>query len=515
MVNLKNDKLSPWIGLIAIFNIIFHLTFYNILGFHRDELLYFSLGQHLSAGYASVPPFIGFIAWIIIHILGYSLLAARIVPILLSGLMILLVAAITHEMKGRTYAQILAAIAMVVTPFNLRGFSLFQPVCFDVFFWTLFFYLILRWINTKEDKYLLFLGPVVGIGLMNKYLIALEVFCLFVVFLSTSYRTVFKRRAFYYAISIGFLIFLPNLIWQIINNLPVITHMQALHDSQLVHVNRLAFFTDQFFIGSMAILLIIPGILSLLRAKTLRLYRPVVISSLLAVVILALLKGKSYYTAGIFPLWIAAGGVYWETVLKRNFLKLLIPLVMVLVTLPIIPMGMPVFKSETLATYFAWMKDNLGLGMVVRWETGQYHPLPQDYADMLGWDELAVITARAYNQVHEKQSVMIYADNYGEAGAIIVLGKKFKLPDPVCFSESFFYWFPRNLDHEITTLIYINGNLGEDVQSLFAECHEVGRIGDPLAREFGTGVWLCTKPNESFNEFWKGRVLQLTNPFHH
>jgi hypothetical protein len=64
-------------------------------------------------------------------------------------------------------------------------------------------------------------------------------------------------------------------------------------------------------------------------------------------------------------------------------------------------------------------------------------------------------------------------------------------------------------------LIYINGELGDDVQSLFAECREIGRIQNPLARESGVGVWLCTLPRSSFNEFWKQRVPQITNPFHY
>jgi hypothetical protein len=108
---------------------------------------------------------------------------------------------------------------------------------------------------------------------------------------------------------------------------------------------------------------------------------------------------------------------------------------------------------------------------------------------------------------------MIYAENYGQAGAIMVIGKKYNLPEPVCFSESFFYWFPRNPDHKITNLIYINSELGDDISKLFADCRLIGQIQNPLAREFGTGVWLCTKPNSSFNEFWRQRVPQVTNPF--
>jgi hypothetical protein len=510
-----NDRLSPWVFLIAILNILFHLAFYNTLGFHRDELLYFSLGQHLSAGYASVPPFTGFIAWLMIHTLGYSLFAARIIPIMLSGVLILVGAAITKELKGKNYAQIIVAIALFVTPFNLRGFSLFQPVCFDVLFWSLVFWLALKWINTRAGKYLLLLGLAAGLGMLNKYLIALEIAGLLIAFLLSPYRTIFKTKAFYHAILIGFIVFLPNIIWQLKYHLPVLTHMQALRDSQLVHVNRLDFLTDQVFIGSMAIVLIIPGIIAMCFDKNMKPYRPLVFASIIVLLLLVILKGKSYYLAGVFPLWIAAGGVYWENKLKRIFTKILLPAIMVLITLPILPMGIPVFKSEKLAEYFAYARDKFGFDMVLRWETGRIHSLPQDYADMLGWDELAAITAKAYEQVSDKQSTMIYAENYGEAGAVMVLGKKYNLPEPVCFSESFFYWFPRNPEHEITNFIYINDNLGDDVCNLFDDCREIGRIQNQLAREFGVGVWLCTKPNSSFNEFWRQRVPRVTNPFHY
>jgi 4-amino-4-deoxy-L-arabinose transferase-like glycosyltransferase len=366
-------------------------------------LLYFSLGQHLSAGYASVPPFTGFIAWLMIHTLGYSLFSARIIPIVLGGIFIILGAAITRELKGKAYAQILVAIAITVTPFNLRGFSLFQPVCFDVFFWSLIFWLTLKWINTKADKYLLLLGLIAGLGMLNKYLIALEILGLLIAFVFSPYRNIFTRKAFYLALLIALVVFLPNIIWQINYHLPVLIHMKALNDNQLVHVDRIAFFTDQIFIGSMAIVLIIPGIIFMCFDKSMKPYRPLILASLIVLLILAILRGKSYYTAGLFLLWIAAGGIYWENKLKRLFARILLPLLMLLITLPILPMGIPVYKPDRLAQYFAAVKNKYGFDMVLRWETGQVHSLPQDYADMLGWDELAAITAKAYNQVQDKQ----------------------------------------------------------------------------------------------------------------
>jgi hypothetical protein len=126
-----------------------------------------------------------------------------------------------------------------------------------------------------------------------------------------------------------------------------------------------------------------------------------------------------------------------------------------------------------------------------------------------------MLIGKAYEQVQDKKSTMIYAENYGEAGAVMVLGKKYNLPEPVCFSESFYYWIPRKAEHEVTNLIYINDAPGEDVNNLFGDCREIGRIENPLAREYGVGVWLYTNPRSSFNKFWDERVHRVTNSFHH
>ena len=43
--------------IICIFNVLLHLTSILYLEYHRDELLYFSLSNHLEFGYASVDLF--------------------------------------------------------------------------------------------------------------------------------------------------------------------------------------------------------------------------------------------------------------------------------------------------------------------------------------------------------------------------------------------------------------------------------------------------------------------------
>lgn len=181
------------IFLLAVINVALHLYVSDNLEYHRDELLYFSLGLHPAAGYATVPPMIGWIAGIMQSIFGNSVFAVRLFPALMSGVMVYLVAAIARELGGSGYARILAATGFLVSIIGLRSFLFFMPVHIDIFFWTLIFYLIVRYINTSSDKYLLLLGITSGAAMLNKYLPGLLILILLLIVPFTRYRTIFTR----------------------------------------------------------------------------------------------------------------------------------------------------------------------------------------------------------------------------------------------------------------------------------------------------------------------------------
>jgi len=149
------------------------------------------------------------------------------------------------------------------------------------------------------------------------------------------------------------------------------------------------------------------------------------------------------------------------------------------------------------------------MGFVTRFEDNSIHSLPQDYADMIGWEELAAVAGKAWNMVPDKKAAFIYCENYGQAGAITVIGKRYGLPEAVCFSESFRYWIPMQFDPDIKSMIYINDVPGEDVKHFFRKISVVGSITDRDAREYRTTVYLCGDPVDSFNKFWKLRINRL------
>lgn len=506
-MNERPKRASFLIIGLSLLNVIIHLLVVDNLEYHRDELLYFSLGLHPDFGYATVPPMIGWIAALMQTIFGYSLFAVKLFPALLGGILVLLSTRITRALGGSSYAQILTAIALIVTPFSLRTFHLFQPVSIDVVLWTFIFYHAIRYINTQDKKYIIGIGVISGFAMLNKYLVLLLLAGLLVSFLVTSHRIIFRKKSLYLAIGIAFLIVLPNLIWQIVHDFPVIGHMQALNERQLVNVDRNTFLFDQINMTFATSIVMILGLAFLLKTKK---YRFLGYAALFIIGVLILLRGKSYYTLGILPLLIAAGAVFVERYVQSQMIRWAIPLFMIVITIPIIPFGLPIYKQDGMVSYFKDLEDDFGLLLGRRFEDGSIHSLPQDYADQLGWEELTRLTNEAYQKIPEKEKSIIYCENYGQAGAIAVIGKKYNLPEPKSFNESFLYWSSHTFVPDIEHFIYINDELGEDVADLFQHIELVGQISNIHAREYGTKVYLCSRPKTSFNIFWK-QVLERVN----
>ena len=505
----KRIQFDPVICGLALFSIAIHLIFTNNLEYHRDELLYFSLGQHPAFGYASVPPMIGWVAWLMQNIFGYSLLAVRLFPAIMSGVMVILISAIAKELGGSRYSAILAATGIIISIFGLRTFILFQPVHLDLLFWTISFYLVIKFINTSSDKYLLMFGILAGIALLNKYLIGLLFFFFLIIIPFTSLKTVFRNKKFWFGIFLGAIIFLPNFIWQIIHGMPVFGHLSELERTQLMNVDRIEFLLGQINSPGAASVLTIAGLFYLFFNKNAAKFKFLGIIAVLIIITLMLLRGKSYYTQGLFPFLIAAGAVSAEKILRKIWSRIILIAFLIILTIPIIPFGIPVFKSEGLISYFKDLEVKYKINVGRQWEDRSVHSLPQDYADMLGWEELTTLANKAYSMVPDKKTCFIYCENYGQAGAITVIGKKYKLPEAVCFSESFRYWIPIKFDPDPTAFIYINDELGKDVNKLFMKITDIGSISNPDAREFGTTVYLCQNPVMSFNKFWTERISRL------
>lgn len=490
---------------IAAAKLLFHL-FTNVnYGFHRDEMLYLALGRHLDVGYWSNPPLLGWIAALIQTVLGDSMFATRLIPSLFSTGILILTALMAREMGGGRYAQFLAGICILFAVTFTRSGWLFQPVGVDMFFWTLFCYLLLRYLNTEDRRYLLYFGIAFGFGFLNKYSVIFFLFALIIGLLLTPYRKVLWSKSALVAAAVGLLIISPNLIWQYQHGFPVTTHMRELAANQLVNVKYTDFLMDQFLDNLPALIIWLGGLIYLLFYKESQRYRLLGFTFIITIMTLLLLKGKSYYTLGIYPLVIAAGGVYFEKILSQTWLRVALPVLVAGLFLPLLPLATPYISVAKMVDYCKYIREEIGVEGITKWEDGKVYPLPQDYADMLGWKELAQLVQKAYDQVEDKNRCLIYCENYGQAGAVELFAKN--LPPINSFSDSYRLWIQKETNADI--FIYVNDELGEDVQALFADIQAIGKIETPYAREYGTTVYLCQQPRRPFGELWARRVKEV------
>ena len=502
-MNVTNLKIPL---VFASLKLLLHLLTNTNYGFHRDELLYLSLGKNPAWGFWSNPPFIGLVSFINQNLLGDSLIATRLPAALFGSATLFLICLMAKDLGGKKLSQIIAGIAGFTSLAFLRSSHMFQPVVIDIFFWTLASWIIIRLIKTENKKWLYWLGITIGIGFLNKYSVAFLIIAIALSFLITPLRKLFLQKQLWIAAGISLLIVIPNLFWQWQNGFPVFHHMQALSESQLSNVNPFIFLLDQILMHFWGFLIWIPGLLFLLFNKEIKKYKCIGWIYIFTLFIFLLMKGKNYYTLGTYPMLIAAGGVFWDKYLKAEIWKWALVIFIFLGNLPLLPSGLPILSLDNSIKYFSYISNDLGIRSLTRWERGNIEALPQDYADMFGWEELGELTDRAISNIESHENYFIYGENYGHTGAVTRFSKELKNKKVASFSDTYRLWAPENISQEINTLIYINDELGEDVNNLFQEIEVIGEISHPYARERGTKVYLCKNPLSSFADFWRERV---------
>ncbi|GEO05861.1 hypothetical protein AAE02nite_35250 [Adhaeribacter aerolatus] len=491
----KNHLLAEDSGQVFSTKLLFYLTLakftiqYLFLNpayqLHRDEYLYLDQGRHLAWGFLEVPPVISVLAWFT-QLMGNSLFWVKFWPALFGALTLYVMGKMVQKLGGGTFALFLAGFCFVFSAY-LRLNLLFQPNSLDVLLWTLYFYLIIRYIQTGKNNYLYGLAFALATGLLNKYTVGFFIIGALMSFLFTRHRVLFWKKVFYQVLLLTAVLVLPNIFWQLQHNLPFFTHMRELQQKQLQHVALSDFLLDQVIMCIGALLVWPLGLAMVFFNRRAKPYLAVGIIFLVVMGLLIGLQGKSYYTLGLYPVLIAVGSLGWEKLTQKGWRYWLRPILLafpLLFLFPVFPLVFPVLPPATMATYAAKFKD---LG-VLRWEDGQHHQLPQDYADMLGWEELTTIVAKAYHQIpaDQRQATLILCDNYGQAGAINYYGKKYQLPPAHTENGSYLLWLPQPLT--FTNVILVGDIPDSEHQKLFKSVKKIGEITEPYAREKGTGV---------------------------
>ena len=277
--------------------------------------------------------------------------------------------------------------------------------------------------------------------------------------------------------------------------------MQLLTDTQLVNNNWTDFIKDQllFFIGSFFVL--IAALISFFTYQSFKKFRFFFWAFVFTLAVFLYLKAKSYYAIGLYPIYFAFGAVYLEYLFKTGWKKYLKPAAIVIIIalfIPLLMVAFPTMEPEETAQKSQRYKA-FGL---LRWEDGRDHEMPQDFADMLGWKELASKVDSVYSLLPDKSRTLVLCDNYGETGAINYYSK-FKNINAVSMNADYLHWF--NLRKPISDVILITDSYDDDTarteeKPLFDTVLFTGKIENKYAREFGTRIYLLKHAKISVNE---------------
>jgi hypothetical protein len=479
---------------IALAKVLFHIYFNNRYGYFRDEFDYIACGDHLAWGYVDQPPLIPFLTHISRAVLGDSLRAIRFIPALVSSLLVVQAAVLARELGGRRYAILLSAIAIVVAPQYLSNASLLGTNCLEPNLWMGCAYFAILAIKRNDPRYWLWFGVIAGIGMEEKYTIALFGFGIVVGLLLTAQRRTFLNPWIWLGGLAAFLIFLPNLLWNLHYHWPF---LQLIHNIRAegrdVILGPLAWFLEQILVVNPLLAPIwLTGLFALLFARRMKPYRLLGWSYLVCYAVLCALHGKNYYLAPIYPMLLAAGCVVIDEAITRKNLAWMKPAIAIVELangIYIAPVVVPILSPDSFITYMKYLPFKLPVNEYAHARAA----LPQWYSDQFGWQEIVDETAVAWNrltpQERQDENCGIFAQDYGQAGAIDFLGRKYGLPRSLSGHQTWFLWGPRGYSGDCMIVL---DDRRKRLERLWQHVDYVGTSADnPYALEKEIPVFIC------------------------
>jgi hypothetical protein len=489
---------------LASCKLLIQLAGINHYGFFRDELYYIACGQHLAWGYVDQPPLIAFVAWLARHVLGSSLFATRLLPILAGAAVVYATGRVTAELGGGLFAQFLAAITILLAPAYLAFDTFLSMNSFEPLFWLLCAWIAIRIVKGASPRLWLLFGAVAGLGLENKHSMLVFGFALVAGLVLSGQARLFRSRWIWIGAAVALAIFLPNILWESRNGWPQIEVVRNAQQFKNEAITPLRFLFEQvLFLQPLALPVWLAGLWWYFAASGGKRFRFLGWAYLFVLAIFIVLGGKSYYTLPVYPVLMAAGGVALEgffTAPARRWMAVSYPALLIVAGLVTLPFGAPILAVDTFLRY----TKLLPYANSVKTERDSTTELPQLYADMFGWENTATQIASVYHGLpqSEQAGCAILAGNYGEAAAIDHFGPGLGLPAAISGHNSYYFWGPRAYTGSCVILF---GEHADELKHLFGDVQLVGTITDSHAAvaERNVHVYVCRKPRAPLAELWQ------------
>ena len=447
-------------------------------GWHRDELYYLASSRHLSLGYVDYPPVTPLLARLDQAVFPGSLPGLRLLTVLAGAAVIVIAALIARELGGNRLAQGLTGLAVLISPEFIGTNILFQAVSFDQVVWALACLLFVRLLRGSHPREWLLVGLVFGVGLETKYTVIGLGVAMLIGLLVTRQRRLLASRWPWLGFGLAVLLLLPNIAWQLGHNWDSVAY--TLQHRGNTDGPVLYWVQQVLLVGPQLVPMVVMGVVWLRRQDQFRAAAAMVIAVEL---LFFLVGGKSYYPAPIYPLVYAAGSIWFVDAIRRGWLQRVAVAAAVAVTLALLPLGLPVLPAKAMADSGIWKAR-------------------KDFADMYGWPELTQQVTAVYASLppSDKGSVIILAENYGEAGALEYYGRG--LPTVVTPQLTFYYWAP---PHMTPSTVIAVGWSKADLGSLFGDIQLAGTIANDYGlqnEEYGRPIFICRNSVKPLDEVW-------------
>jgi 4-amino-4-deoxy-L-arabinose transferase-like glycosyltransferase len=467
----------------------------NRYGYHRDELYFRVAARHPAWGYDDQPALTPLIGRLSEWLFGEDPRGLRVLSGVAMALVVVLVALIARELGAGRTGQLVAALATAASGGTMAVGHLLSTTTFDVLVWVAVVYLVARLLGGGDERQWLLVGLVVGIGLENKHLVLLLV-------ASLALGCLVERR-FELALSpwlwagaaLAVVLWLPNLVWQARHGWPQIELAGKIGQEDPIGDRIQLLPLQVLLIGPLLAALWIAGLWWLLRRDELRPYRPLGIAYLGLLAIELVTGGKPYYTLGLLLALFGAAGLVAERSLAagtRRPARLGIAIgasavIAALLVLPLVP------AKDVHAT-----------------------PIPainEDAIETIGWPTFVATVAQVWSELPpgDRAHAVVYASNYGEAGAIARYGPALGIQR--AFSGHNAFWrFGRPPDGA-RPVIVVGYHRRTSLRGFFENCAVSARIDNGVDvdnEEQGAPVWTCGTTAAPWSQLWPR--LRSLNP---
>lgn len=462
---LRSD--SGVLVLVAALRVVLHTITNGQYGFHRDELQTLDDARHLDWGYVVYPPITPLLGRLELILFGTSLAGFRVFAAIAVSAVMVVAGLIAKELGGSRHIQVLAAIGVGVAPFSLVQGAVFQYVSFDYLWGVSATYFLLRLMKAEDARWWLAVGAMLGLGMETRYTAGFLALGIVGAVLLTRARRFLLSGWLWAGVGVSLLIFLPNVIWQARHQFISLDFLSHLHARDLSQGRYAGFYREQLLVCTNVVVapLALLGLWFYVAREEGRRYRILGWTFLVTFALFAIAGARSYYTAPLYPMLIAAGSVLlgmWlekarpvvaKGIYRAQWSAIVISgVLIILLVIPVAPIGSRIWKI-----------------------TSKAH---DQFREEIGWPELAHNVAAIYYALPtaERANTGILTGNYGEGGALNLYGPGLGLPHAMSLTNSFWY---RGYDPRLPQTVIVTGFDLDEGRKLFESCEVAAKNTNP------------------------------------